>query len=884
MPLTAGVRMGPYEIVSAIGVGGMGEVYKARDTRLDRDVAIKVLPPHLASDNTFRERFEREARAISSLHHPHICVLHDVGNQDGVHYLVLEYLEGESLSQRLERGSLPIAQVLRYGIQIAEALERAHRQGVVHRDLKPGNIMLTKDGVKLLDFGLAKPMAGASAAPSSMSMTVTRNQTLTAQGTIVGTFQYMAPEQLEGHDADPRSDLFALGCVLYEMAAGKRPFEGKTQASVVAAIFATEPPPISSIQPLTPPAFERVVKVCVAKDPEERWQTAHDVKLQLKWIAEGGSQAGVAAPVAAHRKHREWTAWILAGLCLLLAIGAGAAYWGIAGKPKQVVRTALLLPEKSQFTLMGRNGAPVISPDGTRVAFVAVYEGQRAIWLRPLDSTEAKPVAGTDEGYAPFWSPDGRYLAYFTQGKLKRIAVNGGAPEVICDADDVRGGTWGTKDVILFAPSRFSPIYSVPANGGTPTPVTELGTSLSHRWPHFLPDGDHFLFLSTPTGSASTDSRVMLGSVKDKTQKIILDSPFNVEFSAGNLFFVRDGTLNAQPFDFKTGTISGEAVPIANGIQVDSLYSHALFSISSSGMLVFAPGSVSGLAQLTWYDRKGKELGFLGEGGLFIEIAISADDSKVAAVEFKRSNIDLWIYELARGVHTRLTTVGANRYPIWSPDGNFLVYGSSNQNKALRIFRKAVNGDSPPEQIADLKEGLIPTSWSHDGRFIAFTNSTPFEDSKQDILTMSMEGDHKLTPFMRTPFNERAARFSPDGKWVAYSSDESGRYEVYQAPFPGGGRKWQVSNAGGSQPLWSKNGTELYYFAPDNTIMAVSVSSAGAEPRFGVPTALFKAPPRNFNVSIYDVTRDGKFLISSAPDESTAPLTLISNWPTLLQK
>src|SRR5947209_18631723 len=362
--LTVGTKLGPYELLALAGAGGMGEVYRARDTRLDRVVAIKVLPEHLSSSGKFRERFEREARAISSLKHPNICTLYDVGHQDGIDYLVLEYLEGESLADRLHRGPLPMPQVLAYGIQIADALERAHRQGVVHRDLKPGNVMVTKDGVKLLDFGLAKPMAGAALASSALgAMTASQHhKPLTAEGTIVGTFQYMAPEQLEGKDADPRSDLFAFGCVLYEMAAGKRPFDGKTQASVVASILASDPPPISSLQPLTPPAFERVVKTCLAKDPEERWQTGHDVKLQLKWIAEGGSQAGVAAPVAARRKHRERTAWLVAAVMGVMASGAAAAYWVATSKPQRVVVSSILLPEKAQFTLMGRNGPPAISP------------------------------------------------------------------------------------------------------------------------------------------------------------------------------------------------------------------------------------------------------------------------------------------------------------------------------------------------------------------------------------------------------------------------------------------------------------------------------------------------------------------------------------------
>jgi eukaryotic-like serine/threonine-protein kinase len=614
MTLTSGSKIGPYEILAPVGAGGMGEVYQARDTRLDRNVAIKVLPEQFSADTKFRERFEREARAISSLNHPNICILYDVGRQDGIDYLVLEYLEGESLAQLLERGPLPIRQVLAYGIQIAEALERAHRQGVVHRDLKPGNVMLTKNGLKLLDFGLAKPMAGASGAVSALgSLTLSQHKPLTAEGTIVGTFQYMSPEQLEGREADPRSDLFAFGCVLYEMATGKRPFDGKTQASVVAAILATEPPPISTLVPLTPPAFERLVKTCVAKDPDERWQTAHDVKLQLQWIAEGGSQAGIAAPVSTHRKHRERTAWAVAAVFVLVSLVAAVAYWRASSAPQSVVRTSILLPEKTQFTLMGRNGVPAISPDGTKVAYVAVREGQRYIWLRNLNSIDAKPIQGTEEGFAPFWSPDGRYLAFFSQGKLKKLAISGGAPEAICDADDTRGGSWGSKDVIVFAANRFSALFSVPASGGIPVQVTELGQSLSHRWPHFLSDGEHFLFVTTPTGSVSNLSNIQLGSIKDKTSKLVLDSGYNLDLSNGQIFFMRDGVLNAQSFDEKRGQVTGEAVPIASDVQVDSLYSNALFSVSQSGMMVYAPSSVSNFAQLAWFDHKGEQTGILGE-------------------------------------------------------------------------------------------------------------------------------------------------------------------------------------------------------------------------------------------------------------------------------
>jgi len=885
MPISVGSKLGPYEIVAQAGAGGMGEVYRARDTRLNRDVAIKVLPQHLSSEGKYRERFEREARAISSLKHPNICTLYDVGQQDGVDYLVLEYLEGESLAQRMVRGAVPMQQVLAYGIQIADALERAHKQGVVHRDLKPGNVMITKDGVKLLDFGLAKPMAGAGLASSALgAMTASQeSKPLTAEGTIVGTFQYMAPEQLEGKDADPRSDLFAFGCVLYEMAVGKRPFDGMTQASVVASILATEPPSIGSLMPMTPPSFERLVKTCMAKNPDERWQTAHDVKLQLKWIAEGGSQAGVAAPVAAHRKHREWTAWGVAAAFLLLALAAGTAYWRLVTAPQQVIRSTILSPEKAAFSLMGYNGAPMLSPDGTQLAFVGMKDGVRSIWLRPLSSSEAKPLPGTEGSRAPFWSPDSRYLAFFAGGKLKKIAVAGGTPEVVCDVDDARGGSWGSKDIIVFAASRLSPIFSVPAAGGKLVQVTELGEDRSHRWPHFLPDGEHFLFVSSPTGSATNVNNVRMGSLSSKSTKLVVASSFNAEYAQGYLFFVREGTLNAQPFDFKRGELQGEPTPVAPDIQVDALFSHALFSTSEKGAMVYQPGAVSNKAELIWYDRKGKQLGTVGEAGVYIETSISPDESKVAFADLNNAGTtDIWIYELARGIRTRFTTSGTNnRSPVWSPDGSALIYGSNRNSTAMSVYRQPVNTGGAPELLYQPNgPDVWVTDWSPDGQYATFSTAS----ARWTIWILPLNGDHKPYAFMPSEFNQRSARFSPDSHWIAYASDESGSNQVYVAAFPAGGRKWQVSNAGGTQPVWSRNGKELYYVAPDNTLMAASVMVAGNELKLGVPEALFAEHQRNFDAGMYDVTRDGRFLVSSGPNESAAPLTLISNWPALVKK
>ena len=527
MAIASGTKLGPYEIVGPLGAGGMGEVYRAHDTRLDRDVAIKVLSGHFVSDPNLKERFEREARTISQLSHPNICSLYDVGSQDGADYLVMECLEGETLADRILRGPLTLEEVLRYGAQVADALDKAHQRGVIHRDLKPGNIMLTKTGAKVLDFGLAKQAQAKT--PSSSALTAMTAKPLTVEGTIVGTFQYMAPEQIEGNEADARSDIFALGCVLYEMATGKRAFAGKTQASVIASILATEPPPLSQAAPMTPPALDRLVRYCMAKDREERIQSAHDVKLQLEWIAEGGSQAGVPAPVVARRRSSQKLAWILTGVALAAAIVFAIGFVLRAPVPAHPLRVSILPPEQHSFDPL----SIALSPDGTKLAFVAMAAGAiPQLWVRPLDSTAAQPLAGTDEASYPFWSPDSRSLGFFAQGKLKVIDASGGAVQTLVDASDPRGGTWGADGTILYSPDATSGLFRIPAAGGTPVllpgqqQVALPGTSSapavgSRRWPAFLPDGRHFLFFqfsrNNPGGSRGNVHLASLDSQQDIT-------------------------------------------------------------------------------------------------------------------------------------------------------------------------------------------------------------------------------------------------------------------------------------------------------------------------------------------------------------------------------
>ena len=624
MMLATGAKLGPYEITGAIGAGGMGEVYRARDMRLDRIVAIKVLPAHLAGRAELRERFDREAKTIASLNHPHICTLYDTGHQDEIDFLVMEYLEGETLAQRLQKGALPIQQVLQYAIEISDALDKAHRKGITHRDLKPGNIMLTKSGTKLLDFGLAK-LAQEAVPATPESQLPTMKSGITGEGTILGTLQYMAPEQVEAKEVDARTDIFAFGAVVYEMATGKKAFEGKTQASLIAKILEIDPPPISSLQPMTPPALDRVVKKCLAKEPEKRWQAASDVCDELKWIAEGGSQTGMPAPISASRKSALGDgrlAWIVAAVFFLAASALGYfVYSRPAPQQAHAVRFTLFPPDK--WSLAGTGAvttgatAPVmISPDGQRVAFVAISgEGKSLLWVRSLDTLTAQSFAGTEGASAPFWSPDSRSLAFFAGGKLKKIDVSGGPPITLCDAPDNRGGTWNRDGLILFAPRNTSVLQKVSASGGVPAPATVLGQGeLGQIRPSFLPDGRHFLY-STIAPRPGLGGPIYLGSLDSAERKVLFNAnSANALYAQGYLLFLRETTLIAQPFDARRLVLTGDAFPIAERIRTStSTQPYGYFSASENGALVYQTGAETANSQLLWFDRTGKQIGALGD-------------------------------------------------------------------------------------------------------------------------------------------------------------------------------------------------------------------------------------------------------------------------------
>ena len=899
MSLSTGNKLGPYEIVSPLGAGGMGEVFRARDTRLDRTVAIKILPPQVSNDPIHKQRFEREARTISSLNHPHICVLYDVGHQDGTDYLVMECLEGETLAKRLERGPLPLEQVLKFGRQIADALDKAHRCGVVHRDLKPGNIMLTPTGAKLLDFGLAKP-----ALPLNTGLTLTAAATpsspVTQEGTILGTFQYMSPEQIEGKELDGRSDIFSLGAVLYEMLTGRRAFQGKSQLSVASAILESEPAPIVSAKPLTPSSLDRAIRRCLAKDPDDRWQTARDIAIELKWIAESGSQSGAAVPAKERGKNSERL--LLAALAVTAAIALVFAFLYVNRPPAEtrVTRTYVKSEEGSAFIFSGDQKGFAISPDGLNLAYVASTpspDSKSALWLRPMDSLRARLLPGTEAAGFPFWSPDGRYIAFFAGGKLKKIDVQGGPPSVICDAPDGRGGSWNQQGDIVFTPTVNSPIYRVSASGG---PISQLTTQdpskneTTHRWPWFLPDGRHYIFLagSTFTPSDSATNSIMMGSLDSKGTKLLFHTHYQAVYASGHMLFLRQSSLMAQPFDAKRFALTGEAVPIAEQVLEDSSIARAWFSPSANGLLLYAEG-VAKNRQLLWFDRSGKQIGAVPGDDAYAGIAASQDGKKLVYY-LDGTGFDVWGFDIARGVKIPLTFGASsgqgNLYPVWSPDGKYVAYTSYRDGK-YSLNQKSADG-SGGETL--LLEGIdhfrVPTSWSTDGKFLVYhegvsggtyANGVP---GGWSIWVLPLFGDHKAYPFIQSTFSAREASFSPDGKWLAYCSNESGEYRIYVVPFPGPGGKWQVSLGEGRSPLWRSGGKEIFYLSADNKLMAVRVETSGGTLAAEGAHVLFDS--HSYGVfGRYDVSADGqRFVVVYEGNRPSTTLTTVVNWTADLKE
>jgi eukaryotic-like serine/threonine-protein kinase len=894
MTIANGTKLGPYEIGAPIGAGGMGEVYRARDTRLDRTVAIKVLPAHMADTPDARQRFEREARAVSALNHPNICTLHDVGSQDGVDYLVMEYLEGETLAARLEKGALPLDQALKIGIDVADALDKAHRAGIIHRDLKPGNIMLTKSGAKLLDFGLAKetlPLASGA----TLSVLATRTTPVTQQGMIVGTFQYMSPEQVEAKELDARSDIFSFGSVLYEMLTGRAAFQGRSQLSVASAILEKDPEPISTLVRLTPPALDRTVRKCLEKDPDNRWQTARDLLLELKWIAGAGSQAGVPAPIVSHRKNRERVAWGIAGAVTLAAIVLAIGYVQRAPKPAQAIRLSAELGTDATLApgdsfLYG--AAAIISPDGKRLAVVAQTSDKKShLYVRSLDQLQATMLSGTDDARDPFFSPDSQWIAFFAQGKLKKISVQGGAAVTLCDVPGDRGGAWGEDGTIVFAANVRSVLSKVSSAGGTPEPLTTFDPHApadSHRWPQFLPGGRTVIFTSSIASGSFDEADIVAYSADSGKSKTILHGGSYARYlSNGYLVYLHNGTLFAVPFDTKRLELTGQPSPVLEGVSTNPETGGAQFSVSDAGTLVYVAGSAASRdVSIYWMDAAGKFTPLRETPGNCSDLAISPDGKRLAMDISDGKRSDIWEYDWERDTLTRITFAGVtNIDPIWTPDGQRIVYASTEKGAATNLWWIRADGGGDAQRLTESKNAQIPWSWSPDGKILAYFENNPATGF--DVITMPVEGSVKSgwkpgqsKPFVNTTFNEILPAFSPDGKWIAYQSNESGVSEIYVRPFPGPGGKWQISAGGGAYPEWSRDGKELFYRAPDLKMMAANYTESGDsfradKPRVWSPGQFANRQyTRNFSLH-----PDGKrFAVLKAPgtDAGAPPITKVN--------
>ena len=896
MPLTPGTKLGPYQIESLLGAGGMGEVYRARDTRLDRAVAIKILTQGVADTPEVRQRFEREARAVSSLSHPHICVLYDVGNQDGIEYLVMEHLEGETLAARIAKGSLTTAELLRYASQIADALDKAHRQGIVHRDLKPANVMLTKTGAKLLDFGLAKDEEILQGDPGSSP---TMSRPLTMQGSIVGTIQYMSPEQLEGKPADARSDIFSFGAMLYEMATGRKAFEAKSQASLIAAILKDDPKPLRELQPLTPLALEHVVKACLAKDPDERPQSAHDLKLQLEWMREssGISQSQLAqteqSTEASPSRRKTKTASIIAASALCTLLVAAVIGYFFKPQPAPADRLEFSIPLQNEMSHLA------LSADGRMLAFVSPdpASGANMVSVQRVGSPGVSVLPGTAGASYPFWSPDDAYVAFFADGKLKKIALSGGAPQILATATSGRGGAWGRRGVIIFSAQAAGWLSKVNADGSNLVPLTDKlfdsSKTVSHRWPVFLPDGEHFLFMTLTFSNNVTDDYrgVYFGSIAGDAKRIAPQAMSNPGYANGHLFYLDDKkSLRAVSLDPGNGTVTGDAQLVTDQVGFQPSVYWGAFSVAKNGTIVYNPTVGAGLSALTWYDRTGKELGRVGEIGVLSNPTLSPDDGRLAVdvADTKANNINIWLSDLKRDTYSRFTFDSSEDVGgVWSRDGSLIAYRSL-QSSDTNVFVKQTQGLQPPHSIISLKErsratdDLNPNSWSLDGAQLLCTLQ-PATGGTQLVLLPTSGGN--MTPFLTTKTSETNGQISPDGKWVAYASNESGDWEIYVTTFPTAAGKWQVSQSGGSEPRWRGDGKEIFYIGAGGTLTAVPVSTTGTFAS-GNSTPLFhtqlRAQVSSTDQFTYDATKDGqRFLVNRyAKPPQVAPLRIILNATT----
>jgi eukaryotic-like serine/threonine-protein kinase len=866
--LESGTTLGPYKILAPAGAGGMGEVYKATDTRLNRTVAVKVMPPHFIDNLEMKQRFDREAQVIAGLNHPHICTLYDVGRQGETDFLVMEYLEGETLAARIERGALPLDEALKVAIAVADALDKAHGQGVTHRDLKPGNVMLTASGAKLLDFGLAKlkQLPGSSNAPSPAPITGAS----TVPGTILGTMQYMAPEQVEGKEADARTDIFAFGATLHEMLSGRKAFEGKSQAHLIAAIISVDPDPLSKLQPTIPPALDFVVARCLVKDPEERLQTASDLLGQLRWIAEGGPETGMPASRAA----RGWGGWAR------LALGAAAVLAAAVGVTAFLGMRNTRAPLENRFLIptpdMPVPEAAAISPDGRAVAYSARDATTTFLFVRPIDTDTPLKLPGTEGAGGLFWSPDSRSIAFFAGGRLKKVQASGGPPQNICDTPDMRGGTWNADDVILFASSKG--LQRVKAVGGEAVPVATPKDAVPHH-PYFLPDGRHFLFLSVPAQASS--AAIYAGSLDSSDATRLVAAQSNAVYAEpGYLLYHREGTLYAQPFNPGKPALAGDAIRLADKLTYDAAGA-AAFSASRTGILIYrntppptaqtasggAPsGGVYNLP-LARVDRSGKKADPLAEPAGWAGVDISPNGKRIAAHRHDADGGDVWIFEPGQSTPAKFTfdATQDNSAPVWTPDGTSMAFGS-HRNGKWGIYLKVADSSRNEEPLTESDAPLVPMTWSPDGQTLVYWTSAP--KTQGDVWGLPMKGEKKPFPILSSPADERHPQISPDGKWIAYSSNETGRSEIYVQPFPQGA-KIQISVNGGVFPRWGRGGKELYFMnlVSAGNLMVSTIRVTGAaiqrdDPKVLFQTGYFTSLHTGGHYHAYAVSSDGqRFLI-----------------------
>lgn len=887
MTLEAGKQLGPYQITGPAGAGGMGEVYKARDTRLDRDVAIKVLHTRVAENPDLKERFEREAKVIAGLNHPNICVLHDIGVEGDVDFLVMEYIEGETLSERLSKGPLPAELLLSTAIQIADALDKAHKQGLVHRDLKPGNVMLTKEGAKLLDFGLAK-FTPESGFVDDLTSGQTRTTPLTTQGAIIGTLQYMAPEQLEGVEADARSDIFSFGAMLYEMAAGAPAFAGKSRASLIASVLKEEPTPVSQIQPLIPVSLELVIKQCMVKDPDQRWQSAGDLKRSLVLISEGGGPSNVLGVSAAGSK-ASLLPWIVAAVLLITTGLFGFVAFNGEEIPREVINSHIPAPDGTRFEGFA-GGSLALSADGKKIAFNAfdTLDGKEHLWVRNLDSPTPLKLPGTEDSWMPFWSPDSRYIAFFVQGKLKKILATGGPALTLCDAPDGRSGSWNTDDVIIFTPDYRGPLFRVSAAGGETTQLTSLDSitaDRTHRWPAFLPDGDHYLYYArTGSGSGGEKDAIRIGSLETGEQRHLIHTTSNAAFARGHIVYAREGTLMAHPFDPDKLELTGDAQPIAEDVSFIGTFSRSLFTLSPDGKMIFRTGEFRTGSRIIVFDSTGQALDTIGDWDEQYTTRLSPDGQFLATdiADQGGSNnvVDIWIHDIARGIKRRMTFDSLDCLtPAWAPDGESFAYVKQTDDSTL-VLVKSASGMGESRRIFALEENMFINSWSVDGRFL-FTIK---QANNVEIWAIPLDTAQQAYRVIESAYNTAQATLSADGRWLAFTSEESGNSEVYVTPFPSLSGKWQVSINDGDRPHWTADGKRIFYLDDNDFINVAEVDGSGSTFRAGAVRKLFKVRGSRPG-SVYDINADGtRFYVNQMPSgaNESEPLVMIQNWDAAL--